>query len=194
MKIYPEIGSPKRIVYKKRKKQERNWAFFSAEGEIYALYWVNPLKILKVKKMNSQTWEMEDYFSEKEKHKGLSGEFTIGTQLSEWKGIYYFIGHQKIKLLRKKIYLGKMCALDFTRKKIRPGKYWLIHSFQSLWGSKTKHNMNLFSATYFSGLQASSDSIRLGYGVNDVESGFSKHQPEELWGPMGVGDSCVDRG
>lgn len=31
MKIYPEMEPPKRILYKNRKKQERNWAFFSEQ-------------------------------------------------------------------------------------------------------------------------------------------------------------------
>jgi len=70
--------------------------------------------------------------------------------------------------------------LDFAQKKIHPEKYWLIHSWKSLLGAKIKHNTNLFSCTYFSGLQASKDCIRLGYGINDVGFGFSKHTIGQL--------------
>jgi len=104
MKIYPEMESPKRILYKNRQKQERNWAFFSEQGDIYALYWLNPLRILKVGRINPKTWEMEEYYSEKEKNNEFPKDLTIGTQLSKLNNKYYFVGHKKIYLWRKKIY------------------------------------------------------------------------------------------
>jgi hypothetical protein len=174
MKIYPKMESPKRVIYKNRQKEERNWAFFSAQGEIYALYRINPLKILKVKNISDKEWEMEDFYYG-EKDDVLLKDLTIGTQLFNSDGKYYFVAHKKFYFLRKKIYVGKLCVLDFNKKKIRSGKYWLVHSLKSLLGSKVKHNLNLFSCTYFSGIQVSSDSIKLGYGVNDVSYGFSSH-------------------
>jgi len=180
MRIYPEIEPPKKLIYKNRQNQERNWSFFSEGGEIYVLYWINPLKILKVKNTSSTSWEMEDYYCEAKKNNSFSNDLTIGTQLSKLENKYYFIGHKKLYFLRKKIYIGKFCELDFNRKKINSGKYWLVHSLKSVLGSTTKDNKNLFSCTYFSGIQVSKDSVKLGYGVNDVIYGFSTHKLEDL--------------
>ena len=52
--------------------------------------------------------------------------------------------------------------------------------FAPMVGSKIKHNTNLFSCTYFSGIHTKSDLIQLGYGVNDVAFGFSRHKFREL--------------
>ena len=43
----------------------------------------------------------------------------------------------------------------------------MVHSPESLLGSAVKHNTNLYSCTYFSGLQASDSGIALGYGINE---------------------------
>ena len=180
MKVYPTIESPKRLIYKNRQKQERNWAFFSEEGEIYALYWINPLKILKLKHAGPASWEMENYYCEERQNNNLSNDFTIGTQLSKLDDRYYFVAHKKFCFWRKKIYMGRFFVLDFNKKKIGLGKYWLAHSFKSLFGSTVKTNTNLLSCTYFSGIQATSASIKLGYGINDVEYGFSTHKFEDL--------------
>lgn len=174
LKIYPEIGSPRRILYSNRQEQERNWAFFSDHGDTYALYRMNPLKILKLTSTTSSTWKMEDHYSAKERDKAFPADFSIGTQLSQSADRHYFAGHYKLLFRRKKIYLGKIFAFHFQEKRIVPSKGWLVHSLRSLMGSEIKHNTNLFSCTYFSGLQAAEDFLILGYGVNDVESGFAR--------------------
>lgn len=178
MKVYPEMGSPKRIVYRSRQKQERNWALFSKQGEIYALYWINPLKILIVKNKGVGSWEMENFYCGKKQDN--TKDLTIGTQLFFFNDQYYFIAHRKRYFRKRKIYLGRFCAFDFGKKTITPGKYWLVHSLISLLGSRVKHNTNLFSCTYFSGLQIASKSIKLGYGINDVGFGFSSHDFGDL--------------
>ena len=179
MKVYPKIGRPKKIVYKNRNKYERNWAFFSEQGDVFAFYWANPLRILKLKKESFDTWDMDDYYCG-EKLSDISEDFTIGTQLSRFDDKYYFIGHSKSVFLKKKIYLGRLGVFDFKNKEIRYGNHWLSHSFGSLFGSSIKHNKNLFSCTYFSGLQVFKDSVKIGYGINDIDTGFSTHKLEEL--------------
>jgi len=180
MKIYPLIESPKCIIYNKRNEQERNWAFFYDDKEIYALYWLNPLKILRLKNENQDSWEFEDYYSKNKIARNTPKDLTIGTQLYKEKDKYYFVAHKKITILRKKVYFGKFCSFDFNNKKIKYSKKWLIHSFRSLLGSKIKHNTNLFSCTYFSGLQVFNDNVMLGYGINDTEEDFSEFKIKEL--------------
>jgi len=180
MKIYPGMGAPKKIIYEGRKKQERNWAFFSEQGEIYALYWINPVKILKLKTMGIDSWEFEDHYREGTPDRHLPEDLTIGTQLSSFQEQYCFVAHKKRIFKNRKIYLGRFCTFDLAKKTITPGKYWLVHSLKSLLGARIKHNTNLFSCTYFSGLQASGDLVKFGYGINDITYGFSAHRFDEL--------------
>ncbi len=179
MKIHPRLERPKRVRYRHRKPQERNWAFFSEREDIYALYWINPLKILRLRAEDATSWEMEDFFQGRPE-KGLSSQLTVGTPLTQIQGRYGFVAHKKHFFFQKKIYLGRFCLLDFHRKRIELGKDWLVHSYASLIGSRIKHNDNLLSCTYFSGIQALGDSLTLGYGINDVDYGFSKHRLGEL--------------
>jgi len=179
MKIYPEQEKPKKIIYSNRNEQERNWGFFSENNEIYALYWLNPLKILKLKKETENTWEFEDYFIG-EKDNEIPEDITLGTQPFFHKDKYYLMGHKKIINSNKKIYLGKFCKLDFNKKKVNIENKYIIHSFLSLFGSEIKHNKNLLSCTYFSGLQIIDNEVILGYGINDVDYGFSKYKLNEI--------------
>ena len=180
MKIYPEMGPPKCLIYKNRQIQERNWAFFTIEKEVYALYWMNPLKILKLKVISDLYWEMEDYYAPEVQDNDLPNDLTIGTQLFGENGCFYFISHQKRYFQSKKVYLGKFCTFYFDSKKIVPGEFWLSHSLESILGSDIKHNSNLYSCTYFSGLQVIDNLVKLGYGINDIEFGFSSHKLNTL--------------
>ncbi len=181
MKVYPNMDIPKRVLYPNRQEQERNWAFFSENGEIYVLYWINPLKILRLKNRGQETWDFEDYYCGDER-RGLSNDLTIGTQLSTRNDDYYFIAHKKHHIQGKKIYTGRLCTFNFKNKEMKIGDDWLAHSLASMFGSRIRHNTNLFSCTYFSGMQVTNDIVKLGYGVNDVEYGFSKHKLRELIG------------
>lgn len=171
MKIYPNIECPKKISYKGRQTQERNWSFFTHENDIYALYWVDPLRILKLEKSTDKQWHFVDYY------KGdlveLYDQITLGTQLCYFKGKCYFIGHIKGNIDRRKAYLGKLFNFDFINKNVEPHDGFMAHSFDSLFGVKNKSNKNLFSCTYFSGLNILNDNLLAGYGVNDIDLGFS---------------------
>lgn len=179
MKIYPNIESPKKLVYANRQRQERNWAFFYEDGEIYALYWINPLVILRVKEQGHNYWEFEDFHSGNE-NQNFPNTLSIGTQLSPVENKYCFVAHSKNYLLNKKIYMGKFCSFDFRNFQLDFGKHWLVHSLGSMFGNRIKHNTNLFSCTYFSGIQWKENELKLGYGINDLEFGFSSHKLHEL--------------
>jgi len=175
MKVFPNIERPKRVLYDNRQPQERNWAFFSRDGEIYALYWINPLVILKLTEQTDATWKFVEWHNG-DAQPDVDKDLTIGTQINN----SYFVGHGKLKRDKKKIYLGRLMSLDFDQKKINQGKYSLSHSFESLLKCKPKHNENLFSCTYFSGLQVNSIKVTLSYGINDTEYGFSTHEINDL--------------
>ena len=180
MKVHPELGAPRRVLYRGRQEQERNWAFFSEGGEVYALYRISPLTILRLGRADSEVWEMEEEFREPGSIGSLPRDLTIGTQLSKQDHRYHFIAHRKLRLLGKKIYLGKHCALDLRARRVSSSRYWLVHSLKDLLGSRTRHNTNLLSCTYFSGIQATGERLSLGYGVNDVRACFSTHRITDL--------------
>ena len=91
-----------------------------------------------------------------------------------------FVSHQKRLVADKKVYLGRLCRFDAERRSVSAGRYWLSHSMDSIRGSRVKHNTNLYSCTYFSGLQVEDDLVRIGYGINDVDYGASVHHPDTL--------------
>jgi hypothetical protein len=178
MKIHPTMGEPKRMIYRARRHQERNWSFFSERGEVYAIYQIAPLVILKLEKDSGDAWWFADYY--RQARSCVPHDLTLGTQPSRHGNRYYFMAHRKYLLRRKKVYLGRLCALDLGKAALTLGNSWVAHSPESLLGSEVKQNTNLFSCTYFSGLQASGAGIKLGYGINDVDFGFSTYRLGEL--------------
>ncbi len=178
MKVYPTLGEPKKVIYEARRGQERNWAFFSERGEIYAIYQIAPLVILKLEKASANLWWLVDHL--RREGANVLHDLTLGTQPSRHGSRYYFMAHRKYLFRQKKVYLGRLCALDPGDMSVTAGEGWMGHSRESLLGSEVKHNTNLFSCTYFSGLQASDSGITLGYGVNDVDFGFSTYGLGEL--------------
>ena len=178
MKVYPTMGAPRKVVYAARQDQERNWAFFSEGGEVYAIYRIAPLVILRLERESSDAWLLADHF--RGAGADVPHDLTLGTQPSRHAGRYYFMAHRKYVVKRKKVYLGRLCALDPGTMTVTAGDSWIAHSPESVLGSAVKRNTNLYSCTYFSGLQASDSGITLGYGVNDVDFGFSTYGPGEL--------------
>ena len=180
MQIHPLFGKPAVLRYKSRRSQERNWCIFSWNGETYVLYWINPLKILRVVRKSPSVWELEDHYESENPNPDLPLDLTLGTQGVVAGNKLIFISHQKRRLEGKKIYLGRLCTLDLENFLVRPGKYWLCHTFDSILGSHIKHNTNLYSCTYFSGIQVSGNRTQLAYGINDVHYGFSTHDLDDL--------------
>jgi hypothetical protein len=180
MKIWPERAPPRRMSFPGRARQERNWAFFSVDGEIYALYWINPTRVLRLSYETADSWVMEPCYENDSPIPSMPTDLTIGTQMSPGQRYHYFVAHQKRYFANKKVYLGRLCRFDSERLSVSTGRYWLSHSMDSIRGSRIKHNTNLYSCTYFSGLQVQDDLIRIGYGVNDIDYGASIHDPSTL--------------
>ncbi|MEM7587718.1 MAG: hypothetical protein AAF560_30300 [Acidobacteriota bacterium] len=176
MQVAPELGRIKQVVYPGRRGQERNWAFFQQAGQTYALYWLNPLRILRLEEETEDAWVMEDEYLGPllEPESGTPDDVTLGTQLSETPEGYRFVGHRKVLVAgNKKLYLGRAGSFDPVARTVSSSGPWLIHSLESLFGSEIKHNGNLHSCTYFSGIQTAPDETLVAYGVNDVDYGFA---------------------
>ncbi len=170
MKAHPQLESPTRVVYDRRQEQERHWAFFVQEDELYALYSLAPLRVLRLATERDGCWIFEEFLS----GPGLSLPLTIGTPVSGQDGNYFLVGHRELDWGRKKISLGRLCRFDFGTGRVKAARTWLIHSLRSLLGANAKHT------TSFSGLQRSGSLLRLGYGINEGGWGFSCQPIESL--------------
>ncbi|WP_242131698.1 hypothetical protein [Aestuariivivens marinum] len=165
--------------YNERYRTEKNWAFFIDEEELYALYNLSPLTILKAIKTDENYIEFEKCFYDKTQS---LKNYSIGTQLVKVKGKFCFIAHKKLYRKRKRLYLGRICILFLKDSpKIAVKKSFLIHSWKSLFGSKFKFNKNLISCSYFSGLSLDRENIIVGYGINDVDWNIVTLKQKELW-------------
>lgn len=177
LKFYPEVGQPICCDYEKRQRVEKNWAFFFEDNKILALYSITPLIVLEAfwpcTESNVCEFRERMVVSENQPKTSLS----IGTQLIPTEKGYVFIAHRKITFFSKRMYYGIPVILQkddigyhlSVQKKMR-----LIHSMASLLGSKIKHNKNLLSCTYFSGISPVADNhLVVGYGINDVDFSFA---------------------
>ncbi|MDT0557340.1 hypothetical protein RM697_01690 [Ichthyenterobacterium sp. W332] len=165
--------------YYNRKKVEKNWAFFSENENIYVLYGINPLIILKLVKTDLCNMYFEDY----QTFKSLSYKnYTIGTPLVKINGEYFFIGHRKFVRKGKRLYLGKPFRFVFSEQiKLKSENKYLLHSIKDLLGSKYKFNKNLISCTYFSGIDFFNNNLYISYGINDVRWNIVRIRMKKIW-------------
>ena len=170
MKVSNKIGKPYQCILESREKIEKNWAFFKDNNHLHAVYSLTPLVKLKL----SNICEQKNIFYFKFLNDDLAdlkylqkkSNLSIGTQLLKINDSYNLIAHEKIKIGRKRVYFGRFVEIKNSTVVIH--KKRLIHSYASLLGSRIKHNKNLISCTYFSGLAADGEDFIISYGVNDI--------------------------
>lgn len=187
MRLTPEVGPPQRCLLADRQFVEKNWAFFrGGDGVLHAIYTLRPLVLLRLTAGDVGT--SDDLKFERVVPDASGGprlpDLTIGTQLSfADPQTAYLIGHQKVVIGRKRAYLGRPVRVDLSegRFAVRAGDARLIHSYRALVPPRDRHNPNLISATYFSGLVAREDRFLLGYGINDLTYSFAELPVEALW-------------
>lgn len=165
---------PWKCMLNGRRNTEKNWALFSdSNNQLCAIYSLSPLQIIEEERRDDihhliffrkRTLDAKYLLPKRMR-------FTIGTQLVKRGGDFYLIAHEKIFLITKLIYFGRLVKLEkrdngFIIKAI--SKKRLIHSYLSVFGRFKKHNKSLISCTYFSGLCAVDDSLLVSYGINDL--------------------------
>lgn len=174
LKVWPQLGVPQKCIFKDRSLVEKNWCFFIEDEKIHALYSLNPIVILKAEGFT---------FKEVFRKKVVSRKLSLGSQICHFDGKGYFVAHEKKTIFNKRLYLGVIGSLSkkdgeydisFSQKRF-------VHSLISLFGSMKKHNKNLISCTYFSGLSFDQNMITLSYGINDLASNFVTLEKEKLW-------------
>lgn len=175
-----KIGLTYLCSYSKRARIEKNWAFFKKNEQLFCLYSLSPLKILKAKVYKDSVIDFEDFYENKLQD---FKNYTIGTPLVEDADYFYFVSHRKFYYKGKRLYFGRPFKLSFKKKEpyVQKCKYLLFHSLKSLFGDKFKFNKNLISCTYFSGIQKVNDHMMLIYGINDVQWNSILIKKRKLW-------------
>ncbi len=180
LKVRPTVETPRECTVAGRQKVEKNWAFFEDRGSLKALYSIDPLVILDVKEGPNQEYRFEKSF---EAEPLWRQSLTIGTPLVKCEDGFKFIAHRKIQFLGKRLYFGVpgMLRIMDGSYRIDLSSKRLIHDHPSLLGSWRKHNPNLISCTYFSGIAHTESEIILSYGINDLTYGFASVSEQVLW-------------
>ena len=182
-RLAPELGAPLRCAYSGRQAIEKNWAFYGRGASLYAIYALHGGSVLQAGNILSSTRELEFTPVGKVLERSNVGNYSIGTQLA-WDGEKaLLIAHRKIHCLGRRLYLGRFVKVGFEDNDVHAeiGGGYLLHSFKALLGSRTKHNKNLLSCTYFSGLRMTDDGIQVGYGINDVDFAFAEMGRKNIW-------------
>lgn len=177
---------PLECQYGGRNVIEKNWAFYSSgssNSNVKVLYAADTMQVLDVEWLSDVNSVLitnrNPLYVPK---KGLRG-YTIGSQIIEHDGAQYFMVHKKIIVRKKRLYLGRLAKIVVTGddRKIILSKHFFSHSFFSLFGAKKKHNKNLISCSYFSGLDIVNNEIIVSYGINDVDCNISNLGESIQW-------------
>lgn len=190
--IEPELGPLYRVDLPGRSEHEKNWGFFEHDGRLHALYNVDPLVVLREVGRDEQSIRFAPWPSPSGDQGGGAGslasqpKLTIGTQpaaLDPSGQRYGFITHRRFYWRGKRVYLGKPAVLQ-TRADgfaLQTSPHLWVHSWRALAGDRLKHNPNLLSCSYFSGMMVEGETATISYGINDI--GFSIAQmPLSHWG------------
>ncbi len=181
MPVFPQLEAPKKCVYSERQKVEKNWAFFFEDQKLFALYSLNPTIVLKAHEPSGR----EIIFSlHSQNSVGQHTNLSIGTPLIKLReGEFGLIAHRKIGVFGKRLYYGVPTKVSKIENgyQTSTSNLKMAHDFSSLFGARTKHNKNLISCTYFSGICMHEDELLLGYGINDVTYSFATLKTTDLW-------------
>jgi len=181
-KVAPHLGPPLRCIFDGAQRIEKNWAFYGKSEKLYAIHSLDPGKVLCAadKPRNDGTLPFTVVGLVYSKDKMAS--YTIGSQLAWNKNEAYLVAHRKITVLGKRLYLGRLMKVILKESDayIYPIRDYMFHSWRSLIGNRIKHNKNLISCTYFSGLYIENETLHLGYGINDITFNFAEIKLENL--------------
>lgn len=184
--VYPTILSPQRCVLPTRFSVEKNWAFrIDPTGQLRVLYGVSPLvELTLVAGELGDDSDLQFSIDSRIGQLGAQSDLTIGTQLLiDETGKASMVLHQKIRVLNRRAYVGRFATIDWSSgvPELTVGRTKLVHSALSMLPPLRRHNPNLISATYFSGLTRVGNSLVFSYGVNDLKYGIAEVEEGQSW-------------
>lgn len=165
--------------YAARSRVEKNWAFYVVNNELFSLYSISPIIVLRAQEFKKNRIIFEQcYFNESSQYYNYS----IGSPMVSVGSRLLFVAHKKIYCMGKRLYLGRPFTFTHVGKpELKARKIFLMHSIIALFGCTKKFNKNLISCTYFSGINYTGSGIQLSYGINDVKWGLATLVPDDLW-------------
>ncbi|MCA1789824.1 MAG: hypothetical protein LC667_08185, partial [Thioalkalivibrio sp.] len=152
MRLHPRLGRPLECILKPRGRVEKNWAFFVRDGRFHAYYSLEPARVIREVDRNEERGHIRFAFV------GESSSFepvhplglAIGTQALVSGSDHLIVAHEKFRLLRWRVYVGRPVRLRYSsngRVDVHVSPHRLIHSFASLLGSRRRPNSRLLSCT-----------------------------------------------
>jgi len=162
MKLYPEIEPPTAIVYDKSAPLEKNWILFEHENEVYCLYSLSPLKILK--RVDSSSWRFEDHYVEAT---GFNNKFHNGSTMFAKDGYLYGFGHMIVNgRAGRRSYFANIYRLDMKTNtvEISQDQCW-AYNMNALSGGY--HVSHVISNLFFGSAELNDNQVRVAVGVND---------------------------
>lgn len=175
-RVHPDLGTPQEVLVERRNPIEKNWGFFQQAGQLSAVYAAVPSITLR-ETLDDADGIMRMEHTSSADNPSADPRFSIGPQpQSLGDGRFVTIVHRKKQFFRKRLYVGQVAVMSPAEEgydvTLLPDM--LAHSGASLLGERPKHNKNLLSCTYFSGLSIENDTALISYGVNDLRAGFAE--------------------
>ncbi|HIB49055.1 MAG TPA: hypothetical protein EYN07_10685 [Flavobacteriaceae bacterium] len=167
-----------KCIYESRQRIEKNWIFFYNNNEVYCLYGLGPLSILKLEKKEDGEATFKMFFKDNNQN---YPNHSLGSPGVFKDGYLYFFTHYKFFFRNRRTYFGRAFCLKVDNFEIHHNKNFYIHNFSSLLGGKKKFNPNLQSCTYISGITFLDEYALISYGINDNDWHISKIKRKKLW-------------
>ena len=166
-----EEGKIIQLYYKHKNEVEKNWIIYEHGGEVYCIYQIAPLIILKRTKISSNQWVFEDHY----KSPNTESKINIrgGSPATVMGDSVFFMGNQVVPAKYLKVYFGNFLRLNLKDMVVSGTDGW-AHNFNAMCGLGRIGTSQMFSCTYFSGMEMDQENILLSYGVNDVRANFAR--------------------
>jgi hypothetical protein len=185
-RLFPDLSEPCELVVPGRQAVRKNWAFFRKDGVLHAVYSICPLVVLRKATQSSATKIVFERLGGNgtEVFRPVAN-LTLGSQLAALDphgNEFATIVHRRYYWGKKRAYVGLPARLRRNGESfsVSVGRSHLVHSARSLLGDRPRHNRNLLSCTYFSGLAIDGGRALLSYGINDTAPGFAYMSTEAL--------------
>ena len=169
------LESPMEVALPKRRRVEKNWGFFFSGQELWAIYSVNPLVLLRQVKVQDNLIHM------REEHRGKripSLPISIGSQPITEDEILRFTVHLKPSILKLRFYLPKIAEFHLESREMSLSRVILPLRHASL--APSRWNPLAIGINYASGFAKSGNDYLIGFGQADHNAKFGRLSKDEI--------------
>lgn len=170
------LAEPLECVFDERNGVEKNWAFFTYEGQIGALYSLRPLRVLvgEVRDRVVRFTRVSGPPVGPPRRRTVVPTISIGSQPVVLGGKLRLIAHEKYTIGRSRLYVARAVEADVgASARVTIGRTRMIHQMSQLRARRPRRNPHLFGCTYVSGLDLDGQRAFISYGVNDRALGLA---------------------